>query len=311
MDSAPDNPNSMPAATSGSRSKLLSTGLKDFLSKPALKHPQKAFTVQLWNAEQKANPTGNNPPPRLAAGQQRAEMSTSASGQATGDIVSSANSGFPKTSDAPGEQFEPRQTATSEDYEPDPSKSIKLSPQRQALVDDIIALYSCQPTVQRVKRYTSDCVYDDQFVYANDRYKMAGQWFALPKLFNASINESYQVIRSDDDVIQFKNKQSWTFRLIPKTATITGLVTLSLDPATKDSEFMQIKYHKDQANDKDYSHEGVGFSFKKWQADNVVKHMDTPELKEFEQDKGANKEHVRKYGSGKEEGNAPKKDFTN
>ncbi|CAN9097340.1 unnamed protein product [Alternaria alternata] len=311
MDSAPDNPNSMPAATSGSRSKLLSTGLKDFLSKPALKHPQKAFTVQLWNAEQKANPTGNNPPPRLAAGQQRAEMSTSASGQATGDIVSSANSGFPKTSDAPGEQFEPRQTATSEDYEPDPSKSIKLSPQRQALVDDIIALYSCQPTVQRVKRYTPDCVYDDQFVYANDRYKMAGQWFALPKLFNASINESYQVIRSDDDVIQFKNKQSWTFRLIPKTATITGLVTLSLDPATKDSEFMQIKYHKDQANDKDYSHEGVGFSFKKWQADNVVKHMDTPELKEFEQDKGANKEHVRKYGSGKEEGNAPKKDFTN
>jgi len=311
MDSAPDNPNSMPAATSGSRSKLLSTGLKDFLSKPALKHPQKAFTVQLWNAEQKANPTGNNPPPRLAAGQQRAEMSTSASGQATGDIVSSANSGFPKTSDAPGEQFEPRQTATSEDYEPDPSKSIKLSPQRQALVDDIIALYSCQPTIQRVKRYTPDCVYDDQFVYANDRYKMAGQWFALPKLFNASINESYQVIRSDDDVIQFKNKQSWTFRLIPKTATITGLVTLSLDPATKDSEFMQIKYHKDQANDKDYSHEGVGFSFKKWQADNVVKHMDTPELKEFEQDKGANKEHVRKYGSGKEEGNAPKKDFTN
>ncbi|CAN9098544.1 unnamed protein product [Alternaria alternata] len=311
MDSAPDNPNSMPAATSGSRSKLLSTGLKDFLSKPALKHPQKAFTVQLWNAEQKANPTGNNPPPRLAAGQQRAEMSTSASGQATGDIVSSANSGFPKTSDAPGEQFEPRQTATSEDYEPDPSKSIKLSPQRQALVDDIIALYSCQPTVQRVKRYTPDCVYDDQFVYANDRYKMAGQWFALPKLFNASINESYQVIRSDDDVIQFKNKQSWTFRLIPKTATITGLVTLSLDPATKDSEFIQIKYHKDQANDKDYSHEGVGFSFKKWQADNVVKHMDTPELKEFEQDKGANKEHVRKYGSGKEEGNAPKKDFTN
>ncbi|RYN90411.1 hypothetical protein AA0120_g6145 [Alternaria tenuissima] len=311
MDSAPDNPNSMPAATSGSRSKLLSTGLKDFLSKPALKHPQKAFTVQLWNAEQKANPTGNNPPPRLAAGQQRAEMSTSASGQATGDIVSSANSGFPKTSDAPAEQFEPRQTATSEDYEPDPSKSIKLSPQRQALVDDIIALYSCQPTIQRVKRYTPDCVYDDQFVYANDRYKMAGQWFALPKLFNASINESYQVIRSDDDIIQFKNKQSWTFRLIPKTATITGLVTLSLDPATKDSQFMQIKYHKDQANDKDYSHEGVGFSFKKWQADNVVKHMDTPELKEFEQDKGANKEHVRKYGSGKEEGNAPKKDFTN
>lgn len=164
--------------------------------------------------------------------------------------------------------------------------------------------------MERVKRYTPDCVYDDQFVYANDRYKMAGQWFALPKLFKASINESYEVIRSDDDMIQFKNKQSWTFRGIPKTATITGLVSLSLDPATRDSEFMQIKYHKDQANEKDYSHEGLGFSFKKWQADNVVQYLDMPELKEFEADKNAAKEHVRKYGTGKEKGNAPKRDFT-
>lgn len=161
-----------------------------------------------------------------------------------------------------------------------------------------------------MKRYTADCVYDDQFVYANDRYKMAGQWFALPKLFNASVNESYEVIRSDHDLIQFKNKQSWTFRGIPKTATITGLVSLSLDPATRDSDFIQIKYHKDQANEKDYSHEGLGFSFKKWQADNVVKHLDAPELKEFEADKDAAKEHVRKYGTGTEDGNAPKRDFT-
>ena len=38
-------------------------------------------------------------------------------------------------------------------------------------------------------------------------YKMAGQWFALPKLFKASKNEGYQVVRSDDEVIQFKNEQ--------------------------------------------------------------------------------------------------------
>lgn len=85
---------------------------------------------------------------------------------------------------------------------------------------------------------------------------------------------------------------------------------MSLDPATRDSEFMQIKYHKDQANDKDYSHEGLGFSFKKWQADQVAKYMDSPEVKQFEADKNANKEHVRKYGTGTEEGDAPKQDFT-
>lgn len=212
-------------------------------------------------------------------------------------------------SSAPGEQFEPRQTSTSEDYTPDPSKSIKLSPARQALVEDIIALYSCEPTIKRVERYTPDCVYDDQFVYANDRYKMAGQWFALPKLFKDSKNERYEVIKNDRDLIQFKNEQSWTFKVIPKTATINALVSLSLDPDTVDSDFIQVKFHKDQANDKDYSHDGLGFSFKKWQADTVMKHMDSEEVKYFEKDKGAAKEPVRQHGAGDESGGAPKKDF--
>jgi len=110
-------------------------------------------------------------------------------------------------------------------------------------------------------------------------------------------------------VIQFKNEQSWTFKVIPKTATINALVSLSLDPDTVDSDFIQVKYHKDQANDKDYSHEGVGFSFKKWQADTVMKHMDSEEVKYFEKDKGAAKEAVRKYGTGDEKGDAPKQDF--
>lgn len=44
------------------------------------------------------------------------------------------------------------------------------------------------------------------FVMEN-RYKMAGQWFAPPKLFKASKNEGYEIVRSDDEVIQFKNEQ--------------------------------------------------------------------------------------------------------
>ena len=220
-----------------------------------------------------------------------------------------ANQSMPSDSSLPGEHFEPRQTSTTPDYTPDPSKSLPLSPARQRLVDDILDLYSCKPTIEKVRRYTADCVYDDQFVYANDRYKMAGQWFALPKLFTDSTNKRYEVVRSDDEMIQFKNEQSWTFKGIPKTAVINALVSLSLDPATKDADFMQIKYHKDQANDKDYSHEGLGFSFKKWQADQVMKHMDSEEVKVFEADKGAGKEHVRTYGTGDEQGNAPKRQW--
>ncbi|KAK6409936.1 hypothetical protein LTR95_018255 [Oleoguttula sp. CCFEE 5521] len=218
-------------------------------------------------------------------------------------------------SSAPGEAFKVRQTGTSEDYTPDPSKSIKLPANRQALIDDIIALYSCEPTIRRIERYTSDCVYDDQFVYANDRYKMAGQWMALPHLFKASKNERYEIIRNEPTLIQFKNEQSWTFKIIPKTATINALVSLSLDPATADSDFVQawhLLHTLEPSNDiqkTDRKFAGVGFSFKKWQADQVAKHMSSDEVAYFEKDKGAGKEPVKKYGSGDEKGDAPKHAF--
>ena len=54
---------------------------------------------------------------------------------------------------------------------------------------------------------------------------------------------------------------------------------------------------------------GLGFSFKKWQADNVVKHMDSPEVEHFKADKLAKKEPVRKYDSGTAD--APEKDLKN
>ncbi|KAL9073541.1 MAG: hypothetical protein Q9157_004707 [Trypethelium eluteriae] len=269
------------------RSHLLHSNLSRAFTKSSILHPQQTFTS------------------RLCAVDQPYSCSTSPSSSS----ANMANKSMPTDSSLPGENFEPRQSSTSPDYKPDPSKSLPLSPARQRLVDDILDLYSCKPTIEKVKRYTSDCVYDDQFVYANDRYKMAGQWFALPKLFTDSKNLGYEVVRSDREVIQFKNEQSWTFKGIPKTAVINALVSLSLDPATVDADFMQIKYHKDQANEKDYSHTGLGFSFKKWQADEVVKHMDGEEVKAFEADKGAGKEHVRKHGSGEEEGGAPRKDW--
>jgi hypothetical protein len=202
-------------------------------SKPTLLHPQKVLTARLNAIDSQHNPP-SAAAPQLSHTTQVRDMSS----------MKDVNS---VDASKPGEHFEPRQTATSEDYTPDPSRSIPLDRPRQALIDDVIALYSCQPTVERVKRYTPDCVYDDQFVYANDRYKMAGQWFALPKLFKSSVNEGYEVVKNEPNFIQFKNKQAWTFKLIPKTATITGLVSLSLDPSTANSDFIQIKYHKDQA----------------------------------------------------------------
>lgn len=60
-----------------------------------------------------------------------------------------------------------------------------------------------------------------------------------------------------------------------------------------DSDFIRVKYHKDQANEKDYSNEGIGAAIKKFQADKLSNLMDSPEVKEFEADKDAGKEKRR------------------
>lgn len=103
-------------------------------------------------------------------------------------------------------------------------------------------------------------------------------------------------------------RQTWTFPGGFKSTTINAIVSLSLDPGTADSEFPQIKYHKDQANGKDYSHGGPGFAFKKWQADKVAGIMDNEDVQSFKED-GKEEYHdkVRKYDSGISD--APQKDF--
>jgi len=87
-------------------------------------------------------------------------------------------------------------------------------------------------------------------------------------------------------------------------ATIIALVSLSLDPASIDTDFIRVKYHKDQANHKDYSNEGLGGTFKKWQADNIVKYVmsNDPGVKAFEGDKDVEKAEKKSYMTARRKG---------
>lgn len=74
----------------------------------------------------------------------------------------------------------------------------------------------------------------------------------IPKLFNSKTLAT-QVVASDPDRIAFKLQQQYNPRGTESAGkTVNSLVTLSLDDQQK------VKYHKDQWNEKDYSHEGIG-----------------------------------------------------
>lgn len=71
----------------------------------------------------------------------------------------------------------------------------------------------------------------------------------------------------------------------PVTPTIDALITLTLDPETVHGDDIRIKYHTEQSSDENYNVELLGFTFKKWQADQLSKRIDDPEVEAFRADK--------------------------
>lgn len=101
--------------------------------------------------------------------------------------------------------------------------------------------------------------------YCDTRYKIAGQWYGIPKIMAKSQTLKTEVVDSQPDRIIFKLQQEYTPRLVHFSKPVNSLVTLTLDDQGK------VKYHKDMWNEKDYSHEGLGKVMKTLNGDHLTK----------------------------------------
>ena len=130
-------------------------------------------------------------------------------------------------------------SSTDVDYEPHPEKSLKLSPQRQHIVDSITRLYSGSANEQDMSVYAEKSVYDDPWSYCDTRYKIAGQWYGIPKLMAKSQTLKTEVVDDQPDRIVFKLQQEYTPKVAHFSKPVNSLITLTLDENEK------VKYHKD------------------------------------------------------------------
>jgi len=105
--------------------------------------------------------------------------------------------------------------------------------------------------------------------YCDTRYKIAGQWYGIPKVMAKSQTLKTEVVESQKDRIIFKLQQEYTPRLVHFSKPVNSLITLTLDDQGK------VKYHKDMWNEKDYSHEGLGKVMKTLNGDHLTKVSDT------------------------------------
>lgn len=190
----------------------------------------------------------------------------------------------PATTDRPKDATN---APTNEDYEPNPSASIKLSSDRQHILDSIVRLYSGSAKhdenstgKQDMLVYASKAIYDDLWSYCDTRYKIAGQWYGIPYVMKSSVTKAVEVVSSTDGgstkepaAIVFKMKRAWTPRVLGKTFDVNHYVTLSLEkamPEDGEGPSERVKYHKDQWNEKDYSHAGLGKIMKTLNGDHAT-----------------------------------------
>ena len=68
-------------------------------------------------------------------------------------------------------------SSTGVNYEPDPSKSLKVPPDREEIVRKITSLYSGSASEEDMKVYAEEAIYDDPWSFCDTRYKIAGQWY--------------------------------------------------------------------------------------------------------------------------------------
>ncbi|KAI1613017.1 hypothetical protein EDD37DRAFT_648537 [Exophiala viscosa] len=160
-----------------------------------------------------------------------------------------------------GDDADPRNVSKNVDYEPHPERSVSISPEHKKIVDTITRLYCGSASEDDMQVYAAKAIYDDPLSYCDTRYKIAGQWYGLPKIFASLRTIKTEVVKDTPEEIVFKLRQEYTPRVTHTSKTVDSLVSLGLDEEGK------VRYHKDMWNEKDYSHEGFGKLIKKLNGD--------------------------------------------
>ncbi|KAL4884894.1 hypothetical protein BJY04DRAFT_214777 [Aspergillus karnatakaensis] len=169
----------------------------------------------------------------------------------------------------------PRNVSNSVDYAPHPDKSISITSARAQIQKHILNLYQGSASEEDMRVYAEKAVYDDPFSYCDTRYKVAGQWYGIPKLFAKSQTLATEVVSSTDDELVWKQRQKYTFTGIHASKTADSLISLRLEGQGDGEE--KVVYHKDMWNEKDYSHEGLGALIKKLNGDQLTHVTQPPE----------------------------------
>ncbi|KAF9050679.1 hypothetical protein BDZ89DRAFT_1235142 [Hymenopellis radicata] len=121
--------------------------------------------------------------------------------------------------------------------------AINLKADHHRIIADLQELYCCRPTPEIFERsWTKDAVFEDPLSvckgfheYAAQAHDTYLQWYAMPKLFSASVTLSSRVMSSTSSPnrLVFAQTQEYTYRIGGQKKVIESIIVVDLDDEEK------------------------------------------------------------------------------
>lgn len=117
---------------------------------------------------------------------------------------------------------------------------IRLSAEREEIVNHILNLYSCKPSKECFKYYDNDVVFEDSLIYATGLDNLKPSFYIMPKLFVKSTTINYKVLENTPNVLRIDLNQKYTLPYVGRAFVQHCVIVLELNAEnkiTKHSDF--------------------------------------------------------------------------
>ncbi|KAJ1974679.1 Glucosaminyl phosphatidylinositol (GlcN-PI) nositol acylation protein, partial [Dimargaris verticillata] len=120
-----------------------------------------------------------------------------------------------------------------------------LSPERLALVHDILRLYQCDPCPERFRHYAQDAVFEDPLSYGRGLAEIKAIFYGLALIMAQSTTLEHSIVRNTPYELRVELVQRYTLRWVNVTRVLPSTVVLQFHANFPNQPGNQVTLHQD------------------------------------------------------------------
>jgi len=156
---------------------------------------------------------------------------------------------------------------------------VELSAQQKTIVGSVLDLFAGRPSLEKLKLWTDDGVFEDPITVARGRKQFEPQWYGLQSAFSEIERLSHQVTSSGNPIVM-DLKTRYVVKGINKEQTIASVVTIKTTADGSKIEHVADKW------DGELPDSGIKNAFRRLNAVTVPHMISVPKNKEEDEKRG-------------------------